>query len=72
MADRRPLLPPLPPQLPPKVPLAQAGGAGPQMVPQTEPMGTQSTNSDTLVPPVQPGPVPSLNWSHSKTEFAGK
>ena len=65
MADGRQPLPHLPPVAPPAPPVQLPAPPTQLIVPPAEP----------VVPPVQPiqqAPMPQLNWSYFKPEFAGK
>ena len=39
---------------------------------QQSPPAAPAPPAQPVAPPVQPGPMPKLNWSHFKPEFAGK
>ena len=42
------------------------------MAPPVPPVQPNAPPAQPAVPPGQPGPMPQLNWSHFKPEFAGK
>ena len=58
MADGGPTAPPLAPIVPP--------------VPTVQLVVYPALPAQPVVPPAQPGPLPQLNWSHFKQEFAGQ
>ena len=66
MADGGPPAPPAPqppPVMPPASPVQPAVPSIQLIVPSAQPIPTQ---------PIQPAPMPQLNWSHFKPEFAGE
>ena len=54
--------------------MADGGPPAPQppLTPSTHPAASPTPPAEPDTPPAQLGPVPQLNWSHFKLEFAGK
>ena len=66
MADGGPPVPQPPPVIPPAVP------AIPPVQMPAPPAQPAVPPPQPVAPLVQPGPMPQLNWSNFKSEFAGK